>query len=57
MTTVQLILIIAGVIIVLAVLFALMSYARRRGEKRVRDQGAAGGDATAQNPDEDPRHP
>ena len=57
MTTVQLILIIAGVIVVLVALAALMSYGRHRGEKRVRNQRAAGGDATAQDPGEDHRDP
>ena len=58
METVQLILIIAGIIVVLAVLFALMSLGRRRGTKRVHDERkAADGDATAQDPDEDHRDP
>ena len=58
METVQLILIIAGIIVVLAVLFALMSFGRRRGAKRVHDERqAADGDATVQDPDEDHRDP
>ena len=58
MEPVQVILIIAGIFAVLVVLSALMSLGRRRGEKRLHDnRQAADGDATAQNPDEDPRHP
>ena len=58
METVQLILITAGIIVVLAVLFALMAFGRRRGTKRVHDERqAADGDTTAQDPDEDHRDP
>lgn len=58
MEPVQLILIIAGIVVVLGVLSALMSYGRRRGEKRVRNgRHAADGDATAQDPKEDRREP
>lgn len=58
MEPVQLILIIAGIVVVLAVLSALVSFGRRRGEKRVRDERRAGnGDATAQDPNEDRRDP
>lgn len=55
MEPVQLILIIAGIVVVLAVLSALMSFGRRRGDKRVRDerQSADG----AQDPNEDRREP
>jgi FtsZ-interacting cell division protein ZipA len=63
MELVQLILIIAGIVVVLAVLSALMSFGRRRGEKRVHDKRvhdkrrATDGDATAQDPNEDRRDP
>lgn len=58
MGPVQLILIIVGIILVLVVLFALMSFGRRRGAKQVHDrQQAADGDAKAQDPDEDHRGP
>ena len=57
MEPVQLILIIAGILVVLGVLSALMSFGRRRGEKRVHDTTGADGDATAQDPDEDRRDP
>lgn len=58
MEPVQLILIIAGILVVLGVLSALMSFGRRRGEKRVHDrQRPTDGDAGAQDPNEDRRDP
>ncbi|MGZ4662705.1 MAG: hypothetical protein ACXVYB_15645 [Arthrobacter sp.] len=58
MQLVQLVLIIAGIVVVLAVLSALMSFGRRRGEKRVHDKRqATDGDATDQDPNEDRRDP
>ena len=58
MDPVQLILIIAGILVVLGVLSALMSFGRRRGEKRVHDRRrATDGDAGAQGPNENRRDP
>lgn len=54
MTTIQLIWIIAGIIAVLVVLSALMSFGRRRGAKRVHEiRRAADDDAAARDPKKD----
>ena len=58
MATVQLLWIIAGIIVVLVVLAALMNWGRRRGAKRVHEKRhAVDGDATAQDPGQDRRDP
>jgi uncharacterized iron-regulated membrane protein len=58
MATVQLIWILAGIIVILVVLSALMNWGRRRGAKRVHEiRQAAEGDAAAEDPKEDRRDP
>lgn len=54
MGTVQLLWIIAGIIVVLVILAALMNWGRRRGAKRVHQKRqAVEADAAAQDPDQD----
>ena len=58
MATVQLLWIIAGIIVVLVVLAALMNWGRRRGAKRIQQKRrAVHGDAAAQEPEEGRRDP
>lgn len=58
MDPVQLILIIAGIIVVLVIMSALMAFGRRKGAKRVHDiRQAADRDATAQDPEGHHRDP
>ena len=58
MATVQLLWIIAGIIVVVVVLAALMNVGRRRGAKRVHKmRQSVEGNAAAQHPEDDRRDP